>query len=172
MDRAVRIPGTRISLGLDAILGLFPGLGDVATGFVQAIFVLVILRQYRIPQPMAARMAANVLIDMLVGTIPFLGDLFDVSFKANTRNLKLLQEHRSRIADEHGFSSSQAALTLGGSGSGSGDDGLGLSPVRAAALLLRPTAMRYLLPIALIFFTVLALIVVGFITVVRWLISG
>jgi hypothetical protein len=92
MDRAVTIPGTNVSFGLDALLGLFPGLGDVATGIVQIGLVLVALQHYRVPKAVAARMVANVLLDTGLGSIPLVGDIFDVFFKANTRNLQLLKQ--------------------------------------------------------------------------------
>jgi hypothetical protein len=94
MDRAIPIPGTKLSVGLDAILGLIPGAGDFLCGLIQTGLVLTALNHYRVPKVVAARMAANVLIDLAVGTIPMLGDLFDAGFKANTRNLKLLSEVR------------------------------------------------------------------------------
>lgn len=94
MDGVVRIPGTKISVGLDALIGLIPGAGDVLTGAVQAGLVLIALRRYNVPKAVAARMAANVLLDIGVGAIPLVGDLFDVAFKANTRNLKLIREVR------------------------------------------------------------------------------
>ena len=96
MDRAIPIPGTKLRFGLDALLGLFPGGGDILTGAVQAGLVLVTLTNYRVPKAVATRMAANVLLDIGVGSIPIIGDLFDVGFKANTRNLALLREVRDR----------------------------------------------------------------------------
>src|SRR5947199_8867314 len=78
MDRAIRIPGTNITVGLDALLGLVPFGGDFATGLIQVGIVLVALYRYRVPRAVAARMAANVLIDVVVGSIPILGDAFDV----------------------------------------------------------------------------------------------
>ena len=96
MDRALPIPGTNLRFGLDALLGLFPGGGDVLTGIVQAALVLVTLANYRVPKAVATRMAANVLLDVSVGSIPILGDLFDMGFKANTRNMALLREVRQR----------------------------------------------------------------------------
>jgi hypothetical protein len=90
MDRAIKIPGTRITLGLDALVGLIPVGGDILTGLVQAGLVLVALKYYRVPRAVAARMLGNVLLDIGVGAIPLVGDLFDVAFKANTKNLKLL----------------------------------------------------------------------------------
>ncbi len=96
MDRAIPIPGTKLRVGLDAILGLFPGAGDVVTGVVQASLVLVTLSNYRVPKAVAARMVANVALDNVIGLIPMLGDAFDVGFKANTRNMALLKEVRDR----------------------------------------------------------------------------
>ena len=94
MDRAFTIPGTQIRVGLDALLGLIPGGGDLLCGLVQTGVVLVAVGHFRVPKAVAARMAANVLLDIAVGTIPLVGDAFDVAFKANTRNLRLLEEVR------------------------------------------------------------------------------
>jgi hypothetical protein len=92
MDRAFRIPGTNVRVGLDAILGLLPIGGDALTGMVQVGLVLLALKHYHVPRAVAARMAANVLLDTTIGAIPFVGDAFDVFFKANTRNIRLLQK--------------------------------------------------------------------------------
>ena len=92
MDQAFVVPGTNIRFGLDALLGLFPGLGDVATGTIQSAVVMAAMLHYKVPKEVVARMAANVLLDVGVGAIPIVGDAFDVFFKANTRNLKLLRE--------------------------------------------------------------------------------
>jgi len=92
MDRAITIPGTKITVGLDALLGLLPVGGDVMTGIIQTGIVLIALFHYRVPRAVAARMAANVLLDTALGAIPLAGDVFDVFFKANTRNLKLLHQ--------------------------------------------------------------------------------
>ena len=92
MDRAFKIPGTKITVGLDALLGLLPVGGDFLTGLIQSGIVLVALYRYRVPRAVAARMAANVLLDTALGAIPVVGDVFDVFFKANTRNVKLLQQ--------------------------------------------------------------------------------
>jgi len=92
MDRAFTVPGTNVTFGLDALLGLFPGLGDVTTGVIQSGIVVAMMLHYRVPRPVVARMVANVLLDVGVGAIPVLGDVFDVFFKANTRNMALLRE--------------------------------------------------------------------------------
>ena len=116
MDRAIRIPGTRITIGLDALLGLLPVGGDFLTGLVQTGFVLVALYHYRVPRAVAARMAANVLLDIALGAVPLLGDAFDVYFKANTRNLALLkqvQDDRSQKRDATSWRSIAYLVFLG-----------------------------------------------------------
>jgi Domain of unknown function (DUF4112) len=151
MDRAFHIPGTRIRVGLDALLGLFPVGGDVLTGLVQAGLVLVALRHYKVPRIVAARMAANVLIDIAVGSIPLLGDLFDIGFKANTRNVQLLESYRHPEPTEFGPPGTPRTISID------------LSPVR-----FKPP-WRLILPIAAVLLIGLVLVLVGFITVVRWL---
>ncbi len=92
MDSAVRIPGTKVTVGLDAAIGLLPFGGDAITGVVQTGVFLAGVYHYRVPRAIAARMAANVLLDMTIGLIPIVGNVFDVFFKANTRNLQLLNQ--------------------------------------------------------------------------------
>jgi hypothetical protein len=94
MDRAIPIPGTNLRVGLDAIIGLLPGGGDFLTGLIQTGIVLTAVHHYRVPRAVAARMAANVLLDTALGAIPFVGDAFHEVFKANTRNLRLLGQVR------------------------------------------------------------------------------
>ena len=150
MDRAVTIPGTRITVGLDALLGLLPVGGDVLTGLVQAALVLVALSHYKVPKAVAARMMTNVLLDVAVGSIPILGDLFDVGFKANTRNIKLLEPYGHRVNIE---TTEQPGIPI---------------PITVNQTILG-TPWRLILPIAAVLFVVLALVLIGFITVVRWL---
>ena len=90
LDRAVGIPGTRVGFGLDPLLGLVPGFGDVATG---ALSLWIILEAARLGAPRATlvRMLGNVAVDTLGGTVPLVGDLFDVLFRSNTRNLRLIK---------------------------------------------------------------------------------
>ena len=147
MDRAFQIPGTRIRVGLDALLGLFPVGGDVLTGLVQAGIILVALRHYKVPRVVAARMVWNVLLDIAVGAIPLLGDLFDIGFKANTRNVQLLEAYRH-----------PAGSAIG-------------RPGAAPMLEHRHSGMpwRFIVPVALVLFAVLALVLIGFITVAPWL---
>lgn len=89
MDRAVRIPGTQIWLGLDSVLGLVPGFGDVAGALVSA-YPLWVGARLRVGGPVLARMLLNVAVDAIVGAVPLLGDVFDVGWKANVRNVALL----------------------------------------------------------------------------------
>lgn len=95
LDTAVGIPGTRVRFGLDALIGLVPGAGDVVSALLAGYPVMVALR-HRLPRWVLLRMLGNVLLDATLGTIPLLGDLFDVAFKANVRNEKLLQRYASR----------------------------------------------------------------------------
>jgi hypothetical protein len=97
MDDLVRVPGLGASFGLDAALGLIPGVGDTATTLV-ALYVLVAAVRYRVPKVTIARMALNVGIDYAAGAIPVVGDAFDVWWKANRRNLELLRRHGSSAA--------------------------------------------------------------------------
>jgi hypothetical protein len=90
-DQAFGIPGTKWRFGLDALFGLVPGLGDVV-GAVVAVYALHVARQLRAPAVVQAQMLSNIAIDALVGTVPLIGDIFDFVFKAQTRNLALLDE--------------------------------------------------------------------------------
>ena len=92
MDSQFSIPGTKIRFGLDAIIGLIPGAGDFASFVVSAI-MLSTLAKRGASGYLLARMTANIVVDALVGAIPVLGDIFDVAFKANERNMKLMKEH-------------------------------------------------------------------------------
>lgn len=92
MDSAIGIPGTRIRLGLDSIVGLVPGAGDLVSAAMSGYIVLASARM-GVPAPVVTRMILNLGVDTLVGSIPLLGDLFDVGFKANIRNAALLDRH-------------------------------------------------------------------------------
>ena len=92
MDSQFKIPGTNIKFGLDSLIGLVPGVGDFST-FLVSGYMVVVLAKNGASGFVLARMALNILIDALVGAIPVLGDIFDVAFKANQRNIKLMREH-------------------------------------------------------------------------------
>jgi len=90
LDDWFRIPGTSIRFGIDGIVGLIPGIGDILGGVASCIIVLA--AWFRgVPTITVARMVCNVAIEVAIGTIPFLGDLFDIAWKANRRNYKLLE---------------------------------------------------------------------------------
>jgi hypothetical protein len=95
LDAAVRVPGTNIRFGLDAILGLIPGAGDVAGGLLSA-FIILQASKLGAPNSVLARMVMNVAIDSIVGAVPILGDLFDVGWKSNMRNAALLEQYAER----------------------------------------------------------------------------
>ena len=92
MDSQFRIPGTNIKFGFDALVGVIPGIGDFA-GFIISGYMMTLMAKNGASSFLLARMAMNVLIDSLVGAIPVLGDIFDIAFKANQRNMKLMREH-------------------------------------------------------------------------------
>ncbi|HUE46055.1 MAG TPA: DUF4112 domain-containing protein [Aestuariivirgaceae bacterium] len=92
LDSQWRIPGTGIRFGIDPLVGLVPGLGDVATGLVSAYIVLM-ARRLGLPNHVVARMAGNIVVDVVFGSIPLLGSVFDVFYKANRRNFRLLQRY-------------------------------------------------------------------------------
>lgn len=92
LDNAFGIPGTNWRFGWDSIIGLVPGGGDVATGLL-ASYIVVEAAKLGIPKRTLWRMVANVAIDMAGGAVPLAGDLFDFAFKANRKNLKLVEKH-------------------------------------------------------------------------------
>jgi hypothetical protein len=95
LDSAARVPGTGIRVGLDPVLGLVPGLGDVA-GAVLSGYVVLLASRLGAPTTVIVRMLGNVVVDTVGGTVPVIGDLFDIGWKANTRNLALLERHLGR----------------------------------------------------------------------------
>ncbi|MEK0084828.1 DUF4112 domain-containing protein [Benzoatithermus flavus] len=92
LDEAVRIPGTRWRIGLDGLIGIVPGIGDAVTGLL-ALYPVLEAWRYGAPAHLIARMLANLGVDVAVGAVPVLGDIFDVGFKANRRNVELLRRH-------------------------------------------------------------------------------
>lgn len=92
MDTQFRLPGTNFRFGLDGIIGLIPGAGDLSTFAISGYMIWVMAHNGASGYVMA-RMILNVLLDALIGSIPVLGDLFDFVFKANTRNMQLMQQH-------------------------------------------------------------------------------
>lgn len=92
LDEAFRIPGTGIRFGIDGIIGLVPGVGDVLAGLLSLIIPLAGWIR-GVPYITLVRMAANLAIGVLVGSIPLFGDIFDIAWKANRRNYRLLRVH-------------------------------------------------------------------------------
>jgi hypothetical protein len=113
LDSAATVPGTGVRFGLDAVLGLVPGLGDIA-GAVLAGYLVILAQRLGAPRAVVLRMLGNVAVDTVGGTVPLLGDLFDVAFKSNTRNLALLERALDRPADARRTSRLVVAATIAG----------------------------------------------------------
>lgn len=113
LDSAIGIPGTRFRFGLDALIGLVPGIGDAA-GAIFSSFIVLQAARLGVPKSTLARMLANIGLDAIVGQVPLLGDLFDFGWKANTKNLNLLEHHLQRPAA--GRAASRRTLLLLGVG--------------------------------------------------------
>src|SRR3954468_20694774 len=92
LDSALVVPGTNIRFGLDAIVGLVPGIGDFLTSLV-SLYIVHEARQLGAPTHVLVRMVANIAIDGIVGSAPLAGDIFDVMWRANRRNMTLLYGH-------------------------------------------------------------------------------
>ena len=111
LDSAVRIPGTNVRFGLDAVIGLVPGVGDLAGGAIAAYIVLAAAREGA-PPSLLARMLLNVAIDTAVGSVPVLGDAFDVAWRANARNVAQLERHVAAPAATRAASRAVVAAVL------------------------------------------------------------
>lgn len=110
MDQAFPIPGTKIRVGFDAVLGLIPGIGDVA-GAVLSSWIIAGALRHRVPARIIARMVLNVAVDLFFGAVPVAGDVFDFMFEENMKNMRLLELHRDRRRPPR--STSQIAVVLG-----------------------------------------------------------
>lgn len=91
MDDLIRVPGLGWRFGLDALIGLIPGFGDTATSLV-SFYILVAAVRYRVPKITIMRMALNLALDYVLGSLPFVGDVFDAWWKSNQKNVALLKE--------------------------------------------------------------------------------
>jgi hypothetical protein len=97
LDKAFRVPGTRIRFGWDSIIGLVPGMGDVVTALFSAMILAQAFRS-RVPGVIKVRMLLNTFFDLTLGAIPVAGDLFDIVWKSHIRNFELLEKHGVRGA--------------------------------------------------------------------------
>ena len=101
MDSAFRIPGTSIRLGWDAILGFVPVVGDMLA-LAPAVFILRESQRMGAPKTLLARMGVNTAIDLVLGAIPLVGDIFDIGWQSKTRNVNLLHQHLARDTNKKG----------------------------------------------------------------------
>ena len=92
LDTWFRVPGTSIRFGLDGIIGLVPGIGDILAGLASCILILAAWVR-GVPYVTIARMVVNLALDVIIGAVPLLGDAFDIAWKANCRNYALLTRH-------------------------------------------------------------------------------
>ena len=111
LDSAIRIPGTSFRIGLDGLIGLIPGIGDLVAGAASSY---ILLHAVRLGAPMAItlRMAMNILFEAVIGVIPVVGDIFDFAFKANLRNVQLLLDFDVAPATVRNRSLLIVALTI------------------------------------------------------------
>lgn len=97
LDTKFVVPGTNWRFGIDAIIGLVPGIGDLATTALGA-YIIYRARELGAPSWLVARMTANLAIDGVIGAIPLVGDIFDVAFRANVKNVRMLRRHLDQRA--------------------------------------------------------------------------
>src|SRR6476620_7521160 len=113
LDTIFEIPGIRLKFGIDALLGLLPGVGDTASALA-SVYILQAASKYGVPRITLARMTLNIAIDLVVGAIPFVGDLFDVYWKANRKNVELLRRHfKANPTTERGIRRSDGLFVAG-----------------------------------------------------------
>jgi len=91
-DRSLSVPGTNFKVGLESLVGLLPVGGDVI-GILLSVYILFQAIQFRLPPSILFRMLFNILLDGVVGSVPIVGDIFDTTWKANTKNVNLLEAH-------------------------------------------------------------------------------
>ena len=95
MDNRFSIPGTSIRFGLDSLLGLIPGIGDSVT-VISTFYLIARAHDYKLPWHVKTTMIWNLFIDWLIGLIPILGDIFDIGWKANKKNVALIKKYCDR----------------------------------------------------------------------------
>jgi uncharacterized protein DUF4112 len=112
LDSAVQIPGTKIVMGVDALLGLVPVIGDAISGLI-ASYIIFEAKRLGAPRWLIARMAANTGIDTLMGSIPLVGDLFDIGYKSNLKNVALLKRHAEKNGARYGLRTIETTYSVG-----------------------------------------------------------
>ena len=95
LDQRFTIPGTSIRIGLDPILGLIPGIGDMIANLAGSAIILI-AAQYRLPKIVLLRMGLNVALNAIIGAIPVFGDIFSIWFRSNVKNAQLLERYVGR----------------------------------------------------------------------------
>lgn len=99
LDTAIGIPGTKFRIGLDPILGLIPGGGDLITaGF--SLYIIFLATRFKLPGEKINKMLWNIGLEAVVGIVPLFGDIFDAYFKSNIRNLEILENHLQQVEPE------------------------------------------------------------------------
>ena len=111
MDEALPVPGTGRRIGLDAGLGLIPGVGDIISAILSAWIIAGALR-HRVPVPHILRMIFYVVLDLIVGEVPILGDIFDFAFEENVINMRILMKYRNRRVPPRTMSEVAAVVIL------------------------------------------------------------
>ena len=111
LDDLIRIPGTKVGVGLDPVIGLIPGVGDVIGGAMSG-YILLVAAKEGVPTSVLTRMLGNIALDSLVGVIPLVGDLFDFGVKANRRNIDLLERYLGAPTKTRAASRGVVALLL------------------------------------------------------------
>lgn len=135
LDEAFRVPGTRIRFGLDPLIGLIPGLGDVLGGLLSSYIVVEAVRA-KAPRALLVRMLANLAVDMVLAAVPVAGDLFDAGWKANSRNLALLRRHLEHPDEARVASRAVVASII-----------VGVALVIASTVLVSIVTLRWLLQV-------------------------
>ena len=101
LDTAIGIPGTKFRIGLDPILGLIPGGGDLITAGISA-YMVYLATSFGLERKELNKMIANIAIETAIGSVPIAGDIFDAYFKANIRNLEILENHIAKSENDDG----------------------------------------------------------------------
>ncbi len=111
-DRSLGIPGTKFRVGLESLFGLLPVGGDVL-GIVFSVYLLIQALEFNLPKSILARMVFNIIVDGVVGSVPIVGDIFDTTWKANTKNVNLLEAHLRDPVKSHKSETWFITLLLG-----------------------------------------------------------